>query len=437
MAIDNHNLVDISICIPTHNRASLLKKCLSHLLTFSSVNFEIILGDNASSDNTNEVVSQFSNRFTHFTYHRHDINIGFARNMDSILRLAGGEYIYILSDDDMIFENALVLMKNILDANPTAVSVSGQYLSSEETKIGLNETYEDSQLLLFKQGDFIDLVNNFLVCDGHPFMRRSVFQQYCMYNERSFCLTPLLFKLLSHGDIVYIQKPVFQHFRNTESLTTSMTEHWFIDYVNADIEVALSGIMEHIPPDSTETMRHRMLKIIYLQAARMARLSEDYVVMWHFINRLRAINEIDDEFLTKCEVVFLLQLTINRVHRIAQDTGSNIINYEATPLINKLVEIMKPTVNNIIFKPFNSDHVSIEGQLYLLQSYDNEFISKYRLKNVIAFTDLLKSFRLTNHPIGINTDTSGIKIYFTDKTGTDILNTQSVSFDRLNSKYAD
>ncbi len=81
-----------SICIPTFNRAHTLRICLSYLAGFSSKDFELIIGDNCSSDNTAEVVSEFADIFPHMIYVQRKENIGFARNMDSILRIATREY---------------------------------------------------------------------------------------------------------------------------------------------------------------------------------------------------------------------------------------------------------------------------------------------------------------------------------------------------------
>lgn len=441
MAENKNKQIDISICIPTYNRAPILARCLEHLLTFSRINFEIIVGDNASTDETEKIVQSFSNKFPVFTYHRHSENIGFARNMDSVLRMARGKYIYILSDDDMVFENALVQMKAILDITPTVVCISGKYLSSAQTKIGMDQTYDDVKVLLFKQGDYVNLVENFLICDGHPFMRREIFQQYCMYNDRSFCLTPLFFKLLSLGDILFLQTPIFQHFRNSDSLTTNMTEHWFIDYVNADIEVALSDIIDSLPPGSTEMMRHKMLQIIYFQAARMAKLSEDYGLMWHFLRRLKAIGGASADCLVKCENAFLLQVVIERICIIVQELGATTVLFQDIPLLQKLTELIQPRMTNITWKGFTSlDQISMEHsakQVYLLQTYDSNVITEAGLNNVISLIDLLGSLRLTFHQLGVNVDNNGITFPFIDEAGISLMNQPSPGFEGLNAKYAE
>src|SRR5689334_7854502 len=93
---------DVSICIPTRNRAEMLGGCLDHLRAFTKFSFEVIVGDNASADHTKAVIDAYRDRFQRLVYCRHDADLGFGRNVDSILRLAEGKYVYVLSDDDLL-----------------------------------------------------------------------------------------------------------------------------------------------------------------------------------------------------------------------------------------------------------------------------------------------------------------------------------------------
>ncbi|MDH5395631.1 MAG: glycosyltransferase [Gammaproteobacteria bacterium] len=435
MAEPENKKIDISICIPTHNRSDHLANNLEHLLTFSLINFEIIIGDNASTDNTENVVQRFINKFSSFTYHRHTENIGFSRNMDSILRMARGEYIYIISDDDILFENALLEMKNILDTVPTAVAIAGKYLESMDSKTGFRQNYDNKNVIIFKQGDFAHLAKNILVCDGHPFMRRELFQRHCIYNDRSFCLMPLFFKLLSFGDIHFIQEPVFQHLQNIESLSTKMTEHWFIDYTNADIELALSDIIDILPPNSIEKIRRQMHHLIYLHAARMALSKNDYSLMWHFFRRLKAVGGLPPEDLIKCEATFLLRVVIERICVVANELGVTTILFQDNPLMQKLKELVQSEIKGIVCKSFISIDDDSEHQLYLLQVYDRNFISLSGVNKVIALADLLEALRLTSYQIGVNVGNDQINISYLEETAIDLLKKPSLGFQIINSQY--
>ena len=89
MAVARYRPPDISICIPTYNRAALLRRCLSHLLTFRAITYEVIVGDNASSDATPDVAAEFAAKFPYWSYFRHAENVGVTRNYHSILGARG------------------------------------------------------------------------------------------------------------------------------------------------------------------------------------------------------------------------------------------------------------------------------------------------------------------------------------------------------------
>ena len=64
----------VTIAIPTYNRAQLLKISMQSVLDQDYPDFRILVLDNASSDNTEEVVRSFSD--TRITYHRNKKNVG-------------------------------------------------------------------------------------------------------------------------------------------------------------------------------------------------------------------------------------------------------------------------------------------------------------------------------------------------------------------------
>jgi len=99
----------LSICIPTYNRAGFLDKCLDSLC--SSANgyldqLEVVISDNASPDNTNEIVDKYQERLP-IRYFRNSENIGCERNIMAVARRASAEHIWVFGDDDLFDEPAI------------------------------------------------------------------------------------------------------------------------------------------------------------------------------------------------------------------------------------------------------------------------------------------------------------------------------------------
>jgi len=103
----------VSIAIPTYNRANVfLKQAIHAALEQIYPNIEIIVSNNHSTDNTEEVVKSFAD--PRIRYFRQPTNIGYMKNYDFCLEQARGEYFSLLPDDDLIDKDFIdVCMKGV------------------------------------------------------------------------------------------------------------------------------------------------------------------------------------------------------------------------------------------------------------------------------------------------------------------------------------
>jgi glycosyltransferase involved in cell wall biosynthesis len=90
----------VTIAIPTFNRAPWLKECVLSALAQSYPRFEVLVSDNASTDETEEVLKEFDDRRLRVV--RQESNIGLLGNFNACLAEARGEYIVLVPDDDRI-----------------------------------------------------------------------------------------------------------------------------------------------------------------------------------------------------------------------------------------------------------------------------------------------------------------------------------------------
>jgi len=95
----------LSICIPTFNRANYLKDCLNSIVyqfkdkhIFDQV--EVVISDNASADNTTEIVTKFQSEYKNIKYFKNDTNLGVDRNILNIVEKSTGKYCLTIGDDD-------------------------------------------------------------------------------------------------------------------------------------------------------------------------------------------------------------------------------------------------------------------------------------------------------------------------------------------------
>lgn len=107
----------LSICIPTYNRAELLRSALMSLVPQVeklSNKVELIVSDNCSTDHTQEVV-EWARQFGPISYYRNSENLGAARNIMLLTKtLSTGEYGWIIPDDDLARPNAVQYVLKVL-----------------------------------------------------------------------------------------------------------------------------------------------------------------------------------------------------------------------------------------------------------------------------------------------------------------------------------
>lgn len=114
----------LSICIPTYNRSRFLDETLYSVeasLRGVEVPVELVVSDNASSDDTAEVLETWRPRFLNSKIHRHPENIGAEANFASLIQAAAGRYVWLLGDDDKISPDFFRRIIDVLQTNPDAV----------------------------------------------------------------------------------------------------------------------------------------------------------------------------------------------------------------------------------------------------------------------------------------------------------------------------
>lgn len=118
-----------TICITTFNRAEKLKEySLPSAITQQYHHkYEVIIIDDCSTDNTEEIVKQFQKLLPdiQIRYQKHDQNKGLAAARNTGVKLAQGKYIVFLDDDDVLIPYVLEVGTTLLDLYPNKKIVVG------------------------------------------------------------------------------------------------------------------------------------------------------------------------------------------------------------------------------------------------------------------------------------------------------------------------
>lgn len=117
----NKNKTRVSIGMPVFNGEEFIEEALNSILNQKFSNFKLIISDNASTDQTQEICLKFKSKDPRITYYRNKINIGGPNNYNRVFELSSAEYFKWAAYDDVLAPNFLGECVSILDNDPSIV----------------------------------------------------------------------------------------------------------------------------------------------------------------------------------------------------------------------------------------------------------------------------------------------------------------------------
>lgn len=124
-----------SICVPNYNYARFIHKGIRSLLEQSYPNLEILISDNASTDDSVEVIKKFTDPRVLVSVNA--CNVGFSGNIDRTMRMGNGDRILVFPSDDLLWPGALEFFHRFLqhlggDADSAILCTTGDVIDTED-----------------------------------------------------------------------------------------------------------------------------------------------------------------------------------------------------------------------------------------------------------------------------------------------------------------
>lgn len=203
----------VSIIITSFNRGKIISEAIDSALNQNYENLEIIISDNCSTDNTDEIIKGYLPD-TRIRYFKNDTNIGMIPNFQMATLYAKGDYItYVSSDDYLINENFISEAIRLINSYPNILLVfaKNQTLIDNKKQILDDPTHHLFQQE-FKTGTevFLEFANSKTLGWGGTVMKRSRILELNIFSSTSSSLdyeANLL--LMLQGNVGFIAKPTY------------------------------------------------------------------------------------------------------------------------------------------------------------------------------------------------------------------------------------
>jgi glycosyltransferase involved in cell wall biosynthesis len=250
----------LSICIPTYNRASLLKRAILSALSQTYDDKEIVICDNCSSDDTSMIVKMLSEEYPDQTlcYYKHSTNIGMVPNWRSCLDYATGDYFMILDDDNFLTDpDYLSKVSSLLESSPSCSLICSAYdlAEPESTKTVVMDLESFNTGLNVYSRYYGTVRSMFFV-----FMNRCLAKQLNIYSQSIISHDVQGFLLLMlYGDVGYI--PDCCGIYDKTHGGSVDTNKYFLDYLLFQPRIKLEGEILNVPQEVIDEPLKRLVKI--------------------------------------------------------------------------------------------------------------------------------------------------------------------------------
>jgi glycosyltransferase involved in cell wall biosynthesis len=215
-------MTKVSVVIPTYNRAGLVGKTLQSVLKQTFTDYEVIVVDDGSSDNTRQVIESFRDPRVRYL---HQANQGVCVARNNGVKHCHGSYVAFLDSDDLLLESSLEKGAQTLDAYPQVAFTYGQaYLVDEAgRRIGLSRAKHQHPGV--HRG--MQEVRSLLV-DGNYIPASSVMiRMDCLQDMGPFDLAfkggsedyDLWVRLARKHDVAYLAAPMIEYLVHSSSIT--------------------------------------------------------------------------------------------------------------------------------------------------------------------------------------------------------------------------
>ncbi len=200
----------VSIVMPTYGRAQFIPHSIQSLLDQSFDDFELLVRDDCSPDDTEKAVAAFKD--SRINYHRNDARLGMPGNLNSGIKESVGEFVLVCHDHDLYQRPFVEKMVEALETHPSALFVhSGiAFIDSSGRQIG-RECIENVAPLVPGDRWLNYMLSKFdcPVC-ANAMVRRSAYEEFGLYGSEFGFISDveMWMRLSRQGDVAYVAAPL-------------------------------------------------------------------------------------------------------------------------------------------------------------------------------------------------------------------------------------
>ncbi|GEL68112.1 glycosyltransferase family 2 protein [Marinilactibacillus psychrotolerans] len=201
----------VSVIIPVYNAEKFLSQTIQSILNQTYENYEIILIDDCSTDNSKNIIEEFICKDSRIKLYELDNNSGAAVSRNKGLKVSEGQYIAFIDSDDLWKENKLEKQIKFMEQNNFGFTFTNYEMISENGEV-LKASMKIPNKLDYKM-----LLKNTAIACSSVIIDRSIIGEFTMPNVRKGQDTATWLKILRHYQFAMLLDEVLGSYRLVEN----------------------------------------------------------------------------------------------------------------------------------------------------------------------------------------------------------------------------
>lgn len=214
---------EISVIVPVYKAEQYLDRCVKSILEQTYQNFELILVDDGSPDNSPSLCDEWAKNDNHiYVIHKENGGASSARNAG--LKIAKGRWIAFADSDDWLDRTALKTLYDLANQYNVPMAIGGMRVVQK---------YTDASIVMKQNAKVLsnaDLMSRFFRLNGEPdthsvcgaIIRRDILEDYSFIEGRMNEDVETCYYLARKCEAaVYTDAPLYNYFKNIEGVTNS------------------------------------------------------------------------------------------------------------------------------------------------------------------------------------------------------------------------
>jgi glycosyltransferase involved in cell wall biosynthesis len=291
----------VSICIPTFNCGEYIEETLNSLINQTYKNIEIIIGDNASTDNSYDKIKKYQITDKRIKYYKNEINLGLFGNCNKLISMSQGEYVAIYHSDDIYDLKIIEKEVSVLESNNYLLGVFTLYERiNEKGKILKNTQYPiitKKKITVVYLDEYINIVlgiGGSCFCCPTSMIRKNIYEKLNGYNENLKYVgdQDMWGRILLNGPMAILDEKLIKYRVHNKQLSSK-----YLEIEREDLSIPLKHIKGFLAKNLLEErFKDELLKaeaVDYIALAIFAVKRNNYQNFYEQLIKSRQICNLD------------------------------------------------------------------------------------------------------------------------------------------------